>query len=96
MSLHYPHTAAEIGETLGLTAHEVGNLLGHNGLNWAGDPAYQEMGRHKAGRQKFWHYSVPDKLRELLTAPPVEKMRTANKRVRAYLLIPPPVGAHVA
>jgi hypothetical protein len=83
--LLYPHTATEIGQIIGLSSHEVGTLLGSHGLNWAGDPTYQEMVRHKDGRQKFWHHTVPERLKAMLIAPPNDKISTANRRVRAIV-----------
>ncbi|MBI1208896.1 MAG: hypothetical protein GC191_16620 [Azospirillum sp.] len=52
-ALIYKFTAEEIGKTLGLTATQVGTLLGSRGLNWADDPVYQEVDRFRPGRQRF-------------------------------------------
>lgn len=37
-SILYPHSGEEIGRMFGLTAAEVGTLLGQHGLDWAGNP----------------------------------------------------------
>ncbi|HEY1506573.1 MAG TPA: hypothetical protein VGF92_19880 [Stellaceae bacterium] len=84
-ALQYPYTAEEIGDLLGLSHHEVGILLGEKGLNWAGNADYQEMSRYKPGRQKFWHESVPQQLKEFLVNPPRDKMENANVRIMAIV-----------
>lgn len=81
----YKHTADEIGAELGLTASQVGTLLGPGGLGWAGNPAYQEVDRYKKGRQKFWHWSVPEKLRSVLSAPSGDQIANAAPRIRAIV-----------
>jgi hypothetical protein len=84
-ALHYPHTAEEVGKILGLSANEVGTLLGEKGMNWAGNPDYQEMSRYKPGRQKFWHESVPESLRSFLVNPPRDRMANAHVRIIAIV-----------
>ncbi len=62
-SLVYPHTAGEIGETLGFKASEIGLLLGPRGLKWADHPDYQETTRRKrASQQRFWVYDMPQRI----------------------------------
>ncbi len=81
----YKYTADEIGTELGLTGSQVGTLLGPRGLAWAGNPAYQEVDRYKKGRQKFWHYSVPEKLRNVLSAPSGDQIANTDPRIRAIV-----------
>lgn len=85
VALHYPHTGESIGSLLGLTPAEVGTLLGHKGLNWADDPDYQEMTRFRLGRTRFWHMSVPEKLKAALENPSQEQIFGAHKRIKAIV-----------
>ncbi|GJD77411.1 hypothetical protein NBEOAGPD_0615 [Methylobacterium gregans] len=63
----YTCTAASIGRQLGFRASEIGVLLGAKGLRWAGDGAYQELGRDVGpNHTKFWHREVPERLRRVL------------------------------
>lgn len=63
----YTCTAASIGRHLGFRASEIGVLLGAKGLRWAGDGAYQELGRDVGpNHTKFWHREVPGRLRRIL------------------------------
>ena len=78
----FTHTAAEIGEMLGLNANQVGTLLGPRGLKWAGNPLYQEVDRYKPGRQRFWHRDVPHLLEQLLRSPSPNSVRGLDSRVK--------------
>lgn len=82
-SVLYPHSAAEIGEILGLSANEVGTLLGTRGLGWVDNPKYMECDRYKPGRTRFWHRDVPALLEDILTNPPVDRLRDINPRIKA-------------
>lgn len=66
-ALVYTETSTSIGDALGFRASQIGQLLGPNGLGWAGNGDYQEVGR-KAGpsASKFWHREVPQRLRVVL------------------------------
>lgn len=84
-SLLYPYSAEDIARQLDLTSVEVGTLLGPNGLDWAGNPRYQEMDRWKQGRTRFWHKDVPDLLKAILENPSPKSVANASKRVKAIV-----------
>ncbi|MCI9881830.1 MULTISPECIES: hypothetical protein [Methylobacterium] len=63
----YICTAGSIGRKLDFRASEIGTLLGAKGLRWAGNGAYQELGREVGpNHTKFWHRDVPARLRRVL------------------------------
>ena len=68
-ALVYTLTSGDIGEQLGFHSSQIGLLLSSQGLNWAGNGDYQEIGRHhKKTLPKFWHRDVVSRLRDILDA----------------------------
>ena len=81
-AVHYIHTAGSIGLELGFRASEIGTLLGARGLGWAGDGDYQETGRKVGpGATKFWHLSVPERLRRILDENKPERYGISDKAI---------------
>lgn len=82
----YPYTSGEIGAVLGFGATQIGLLLGAQGLKWAGDSAYQEIGRWKDGRQRYWHKDLPERLTRMLLEHEPDEFGIANKSIRSMFV----------
>lgn len=83
-SLIYTCTAKSIGLELGFQASQIGALLGAKGLRWVGNGAYQEMGRAVGpNHTKFWHNSVPGRLRRILDDNRPDRLGITDKAVLA-------------
>ena len=80
-SLIYTLTSKQIGAALGFHASEIGQLLGPRGLRWAGDGAYQEVGRWQHGHMRYWHHEVPSRLAAILTEKTPAGLGITNKAV---------------
>ncbi|MRI56547.1 hypothetical protein D8770_21665 [Methylobacterium sp. DB1607] len=83
-SLVYTCTAKSIGAELGFNASQIGTLLGAKGLRWAGNGAFQELGRAVGpNHTKFWHRDVPGRLRRILDEGRPERLGITDKAVLA-------------
>lgn len=78
----YPYTSGDIGEQLGLSATQIGTLLGRQGLGWGGKGEYEETTRWKPGRQRYWHKDVPDKLANILLTREPDEFGITNRAIR--------------
>lgn len=83
-ALIYTLTSDAIGRELGFHSSQIGLLLSHRGLSWAGNGDYQEIGRNtKKSKTKFWHRDVPAHLRRILDESSPEKRGISDKAVLA-------------
>ena len=81
-ALLYTETSTTIGNFLGFHASQIGLLLGPQGLNWAGNGDFQEIGRStNKGITKFWHRDVPGQLQRVLNENNPQKYGITKKSV---------------
>ena len=83
-ALIYTLTSDAIGRELGFHSSQIGLLLSHRGLAWAGNGDYQEIGRNtKRSQTKFWHRDVPKFLRKVLDERSPGELGITDKSVLA-------------